>query len=96
MALLSKKSKQKLSEIWSTTKRGYSSTVRAGQKYFPRAERAFGTMAKQATEAFAINPGKNEVDLSIKPVPRMGNRGRYLDLRPRRKRQDFGSLTFNI
>ena len=78
------------------------------RNYLPRAERAFGTMAQQSVDAFAVKPLPNEVDIGVRPVnaPFIPSERRgYLDLRKKqlgmmpikpRRRHDFGSLTFDI
>lgn len=99
-------SKQSLKKAWETTKRGYGQGVRTVQEYAPKLEKRFGRMAQTTTEAFRpipsrINPEfktpQNTVEFE-RPIRRgMGNKidfGR--PLAKRRKRHDFGKLSFDL
>lgn len=84
-----KKIKEKLISTGKAVQKGYGETVRFTQKYAPKAERAFGTVASQVTTAFQPTKSNVEIDLSVRKVRPLPQR------RQREKIQlDFGQPKF--
>jgi hypothetical protein len=86
-------SKKALKKAWDTTKKGYGKSVSFTKKYAPIAEQRFRRMAQTTTDAF------RPVQMDVKPdfrVPRSDiDFGRPRPMK-RRKRHDFGSLSFDL